>query len=214
MRPTVANLTPLGLALAIGVALAAAGCGRAASRANIELRKEIQSLRGDVRRLTAANDQLRGDVRRLESSATTLPTLPADRLAQLWTVAGLGFGRLTGVDDRADGRPLRVALRPLDTDGATLKAAGAITIEAFDLDAQTVRLARWEFPADDIKQYWLSGGLVNEYVFTLTWPGDPPPPGTKLLVRATFTDALTGRTFEARRDVVAPSPRNAKAPAR
>ena len=91
-------------------------------------------------------------------------------------------------------------LRPVDVDGHTLKAAGSVRIEAYDLDARDVRLGRWEFPAADIKRHWNSVGMIHEYVFTLPWDREPPEEA-KLLLRATFVDALTGRSFEALREI-------------
>src|SRR5688572_2219744 len=86
----------LNLTAAFGlVLLLQFGC-RAPNQANIELRKQNQELRTDVSRLRAEVDQLKSDIRRFESSAEVLPTLPQERLEQLWTVAGVSFGRLTG----------------------------------------------------------------------------------------------------------------------
>lgn len=195
------HLTAVALACALLLPLGCGGGGGAARRANLDLRKRNQALTTQVAKLEAESDQLRSDVRRLESEREVLPTLPQERLEGLWTVAGLEFGRLTGVDERADGRPLKVYLKPVDQDGSTLKAAGSITVEAFDLAADAVRLGRWQFPLDQVKRHWVSGGLLNEYLLTCHWEGDPPAEGRKLVVKATFHDALTQRTFEARTDV-------------
>jgi len=178
------------------------GC-RGPNRANIELRKRNQQLDTELARLRAENQQLSQDLRRLESADETqrLPTLPQERLAELWTVAGLRFGRLTGIDRRSEGHPLKVYLRPIDQDGDPIKAAGSITIEAFDLSASDVRIGRWEFGVEESRKLWNSGGLLNEYVLTCPWEGEAPAEGRKLLVKATFHDALTQRTFEQTREV-------------
>ncbi len=181
-------------------ALLSPGC-RTPSAANIELRKQNQQLEDQVRQLRAENDQLTSDIRRLESDVETLPTLPQERLAQLWTVAGLRFGRLTGIDRRSEGHPLKVYLKPVDDEGATIKAAGKIIVEAFDLNAAQTRIGSWEIPLAEARRMWNSGGMLNEYILTLPWEGEPPAEGRKLLVKVTFEDALTQRTFEARTDV-------------
>lgn len=183
--------TLLLLPLGVGVA----GC-RGPNQASIEVRRKNQELADQINRLTAENRQLRADLQRLERQEERLPTLPTERIEQLWTVADLGFGRLTGIDRRAEGAPLKVYLKPLDETGSTLKAAGSIVVEAFDLDAEDVRLGRWEFPIEEAKSRWTSLGPLNEYVLVCPWDGEAPAEGTDLLVKATFTDALTQRRFE------------------
>ena len=192
--------TPTVVACLAALVLMSVGC-RAPSSANIELRKKNQELAGTAARLEAENTQLKSDIRRLEGESETLPTLPQERLEQLWTVAGLKFGRLTGVDRRTEGNPLKVYLKPVDEQGSTLKAAGSIVVEAFDLSAQETRLGHWEFPLDQAKRLWVSGGVLDEYILTCPWEGEPPAEGKSLLVNVTFVDALTQRTFEARTDV-------------
>ena len=186
--------------LVLLVMLLPLGC-RGPNTANVDLRKKNQELQTEASRLRAENEQLKSDVRRLESGTETLPTLPQERLEQMWTVAGLRFGRLTGIDRRAEGHPLKVYLKPVDDSGGTLKAAGSIVIEAFDLNAQDARLGRWEFPLEEARRLWVSGGVLNEYILTCPWEGEAPAEGRKLVVRATFVDALTQRTFEQRIDV-------------
>ena len=85
---------------------------------------------------------MRGDVRaagRARRQATTVPTLPQERLEELFTVADVTFGRLTGIDDGAAGKPLKVYLTPVDGGGDTIKAVGDVTVEAFDLSADRPR---------------------------------------------------------------------------
>ena len=187
------------LACLLACGLFAPGC-RGPSPANIELRKQNQQLRVEADQLRAENEQLKSDVRRLESEEETLATLPQERLEQMWTVAGLRFGRLTGIDRRSEGTPLKVYLKPVDASGGTLKAAGSIVVEAFDLNAQETRLGRWEFPVEEARRNWVSGGILNEYILTCPWEGDPPAEGRDLLVKVTFVDALTQRMFEGRTD--------------
>lgn len=186
------------------VSFAAAGCGRP-NQANIDLRKKLQTLEDEVATLKASNEQLRAQLRQYESSATTVETLPQDRLDQLWTVAGVRLGRLTGIDGGAEGRPLKVYVQPFDEDTATIKAAGDVEVAAFNLDGEggEIKLGEWTFPAADAKNLWSSGGLINEYVLTCDWPDAAPQPGTELLVRVRFTDALTGRSFDTKQDVTA-----------
>ena len=168
---------------------------------NIQLRKDKQAMEEKIAALGRENEQLRSQIRSLESDVNSVETLPQDRLAQLFTVAGINIGRLTG---RADGfAGLRVYVQPYDEDGDTIKAVGTVTVEAFDLAAgeeANVRVGRWTFDASENKRRWLSGRLYSGFSFECPWesaPGD----GSDLLVKVTFADSLTGRQFEARREV-------------
>jgi hypothetical protein len=172
-----------------------AGCARP-NRANIELRREVQQLQERLETLQLENDQLRSQLRVAESRGT-IDTLPQARLESLFTVAGVRFGRLTGRDD--EGQGLQVYLTPFDGQGDSLKAAGGIAVEAFDLAADETRLGRWQFDLDQADSLWRSGGLFSGYV--LACPTDTPLPAGALIVKVTFTDGLTGRTFEATREV-------------
>ena len=193
------------MTVAAVVLLSPLACG-SPNKANIALRKQNQDLSARVVELESLAEQLRSDVRRLEAQTEgpTIPTLPSERLEQMWTVAGLTFGRLTGIDDGAAGRPLKVYLTPVDEGGDALKATGDVTVEAFDLTkSDGLRLGSWTFDAERVKGLW-TGGFVGAYALPCPWgdqPFDPPEAGRELVVKVTFVDTLTGRTFEAKRDV-------------
>ena len=192
---------PAQLAAAL-MAVVSLGCGFGKPhQANVKLRKENETLQQQVTQLEREAQQLRSDVRRLESESDVLPTLPQERLEQLWTVGDIRFGRLTGIDRRAEGSPLKVYLRPVDPEGSTMKAAGSITIEAFDLESEQVRLGRWEFPIEEARKHWMSVGVLNEYVLTCPWQSEAPAEGRNILVRAIFQDALTQRSFQSQVNV-------------
>ena len=181
--------------------VALAGCG-GPNRANVELRREKQELRDRVAELLRQNDQLRSQARALEGNRPAVATLPQDRLEQLFTVAGVRFGRLTGRADEFDG--LEVYLEPTDGQGDLLKAAGGVRVEAFDLTADRARLATWEFGLDRAKRLWQSGRLASGYALDLRWAdagATPPPADRPLLIKATFRDGLTGREFTATREM-------------
>src|SRR4051812_2641484 len=87
--------------------------------ANIRLRKENQELRSKVQECERARQGDQATIRSLESHATTIPALPSEQLAQLFTVHGLQFGKLTG---EFEGK-LKVYVVPTDQQGQPLKAA-------------------------------------------------------------------------------------------
>jgi hypothetical protein len=185
-----------------------AGC-TTPDKANILLRKENQELREKVTRLDRTHEADRAIIVSLESSATTLPSLPPDRLDELFTVHGLRIGRLSGGADLNAAKPgdegLKIYIVPTDQDGEDLKAAGSFKIEAFDLAQKDHRkIGQWDFDLEQSKKNWF-GPLLYSYVLTCPW--QTVPEHSKITVKITFTDALTGRRFQTQRvfDIALPS---------
>src|SRR5947208_177685 len=100
------------------------GC-KGPSSANIELRKQNQELRSQVAELERLHAGEAAQIKSLESKATTVPVLPEEQLAKLFTVHGIQLGRLTGADEKG----LKVYVTPTDEDGQPLKAAGSFVVE-------------------------------------------------------------------------------------
>lgn len=180
-----------------------AGCG-APNRANIDLRKENQTLHEQVDQL---KQRLAGDERTitgLRQQHGSLQTLSADRLEKLYTVHGLDFGRLTGGADLDPKKPgdegIVVYIIPLDQEGQKIKAAGTFVIEAFDLAAPgNPRIGRWTFDLEQSRQAW--NGWFLEYNYVLICPWQTVPKHSDLTVKVTFNDELTDTPFNAQRQV-------------
>ena len=190
------NLLPT-LAL-LGIAtLPLAGCGGDGSRrANVALRKQIQTLQDENQALREEAASLRA-ARDYSAQADT-PGAPATRPGVLFTTAGLKFGRLTGgfdEDDSPGDELLKVFVVPVDEAGDELKRAGGFEVTAFDAASDDMRrVGQWTFPADEVGRHWVS--LASLYGYTLDCPlPDPADPATDLLVRVKFTESLTGKTF-------------------
>jgi hypothetical protein len=188
--------------LAGGALLCAAGCG-APNRANIELRKQIQTLEAQNARLGQQHAADERVIAGLRDRQGTLPTLPAPRLAELFTTHGLQFGRLTGGADLDPARPgdegLAIYVVPTDESGEKLKAAGSFDIEAFDLaDPQHPFVGRWHFDPPQARAAW--SGVLLEYNYVLLCPWqEVNPKHPDLTVKVTFLDALTQTPFTAQR---------------
>jgi hypothetical protein len=173
------------------------------NKANILLRKQNQDLHDRVARLERTQEADRAKIVGLESAATTLPSLPPDRLDELFTVHGLRIGRLSGGAVLDSAKPgdegLKVYVVPTDQAGEDIKAAGSFTIEAFDLAREKdQKVGRWDFDLKQSKKDWY-GSLLYSYVLTCPW--QKVPTHSKLTVKITFTDALTGRRFQTQRGV-------------
>ena len=186
--------------LVIG-ALAFSGCTGKPNQANIQLRKQVQDLQGQIATLQRERDTARAEVAGLRSRSATVQTLPPDRLAKLFTTAGIQLGKLTGGADLDPDRPgddgLKVYVTPMDHAGQKFKAAGAITVEAFDLAANPTGVGRWQFNVEDAAKHW-SGALLR-YEYVLPCPFEKPPAHEEITIKVTFTDELTGRVFTQQR---------------
>jgi len=179
------------------------GCG-SPNAANIQLRKENQDLRDRVAQLKRELAGRDATIRAFESRSTTVPTLPADRLAQLFTTHGLTIGRLTGEADLDAMHPgnegLKVRVVPIDQYDQPIKAAGAFTVDAFDLaQPDHPQIGHWEFPAAKAQDYFQS--FLMLYTYSLPCPWQTMPKHEQVTVRVKFEDTLTGRTFESQKVV-------------
>ncbi len=195
MRPN--SSRALALALMGGVSLAA-GCGGVPNKANIELRKQNQQLNAQMDDLNRRHEADLATIRGLQAQATTVPVLPQDQLDQLFTVAGLKFGGLTGgyhpdMNQTGD-TMLKVYVVPIDEQGDKLKAAGSFHIDLFDLSLKSDnRIGAWDFDLPTTRSDWNGSGLLYTYVLDCPWQTVPVNP--KLTARIAFTDALTHRVF-------------------
>jgi hypothetical protein len=173
------------------------GCGKP-NQASIELRKKHQELERRIQTLDAQRRADQATIAALEKDKGTLPTLPSERMDQLFTVAGLEIDKLTGF--RKEG--LKVYATPVDKRGDILKTAGSLTVSAFDLSkGPESLLGQWEFPLKDAGDNWYQSWIVTGYA--LTCPLTPPASPAEITVRVSFTDALTGRSISAQRVVKA-----------
>ena len=167
------------------------------SKANNTLRLDQQRLEQQIADLKRQHAGDEATIAELQNKVGTIPTLPQDRLEKLFTTHGIELGRLTGGDDFDPATPgddgLRIGVVPMDQQGQKLKAAGSITVDAFDLsDPQDTHIGHWTFDLDQTKKNWF-GNLLYTYVLRAPWQKIPRHPD--LTVRVTFHDELTGREF-------------------
>ena len=204
-RPPILTLLMLAVLLP-----APAGCGLIGgprNSANIELRKENQALRDQVATLERQREQDAAVIRSQQGpAATSRPVLPREQLGRLFTTHDIKLFRLTGGADLDPRRPghegLKVHVTPLDGDGDPIKAAGAFTVEAFDVAAEggPAKVGTWAFDLDAARRGWTA--VLNRYNYVLTCPWQSTPPrGGSLHVVVTFVDELTGGTFKKSVDV-------------
>jgi hypothetical protein len=181
--------------LLIGTCLT--GCG-SPSAANIELRKQNQTLQDRVDDLTAQHQRDVQTLAATERSRPTTQTLSPTRLESLVTTHGLSIGHLTGGDNpesiSAADTELKVYVVPIDGEGTPIKAAGAFKIEAYDLDdPKKPLIGIWNF---DLKQTRAAFyDKLALYTYVLECAFQTKPVHSNLTIHITFYDALTGREF-------------------
>jgi hypothetical protein len=197
-----------GWALGIGAVLVTGlgGCGPDMNAVANRLRKENQEQKSQIAdlqdRLKNAEATVRDIQARMAANNPPLPTLPPERLAQVFTASKLEFQSQTEAQDLGDGRKgFRVFLRTYADGGQVVPATGALTIEAFELPpapAEPRRIGVWNFTAAQMKAAWRTELWSSYFVFSCPW--EAPPTRENIVLKARLEDALTGRTLEAQLD--------------
>jgi len=166
--------------------------------ANIELRKQNQQLTDEVESLKQQQQGAQQVIQGLRQAKGTLPTLPPDRLAKLYTTHGVNFNRLTGGADIDPSKPgdegLAVYVFPVDQYNQKLKAAGTFDIEAFDLaNPANPLVGKWHLDLDQANAGWNS--TLLEYTYGFVLPFQSPPRHPDITIKVTFFDELTQTPF-------------------
>ena len=159
-----------------------------ASEDDFDPAEQIQALHLQVRKQKTEIDDLTRQLAHTRSFG-------ADLLSQLVKVEGIKFGRYT----RVDAKGLIIYVKLIDQQGDVIKGAGRVNLALWDLsvDAEDQLVGQWHFDAKTLQDYWLAGMMNNHFKFTLPWPKGEIPPQKNLTLKCTFTEALTGNTFEA-----------------
>jgi len=172
--------------------LALIGCKSApvvvpASEADFDPAEQIQALHIQVRK---QNTQIEELTRQL----THTRGFGADLMSQLVKVAGIKLGRYT----RGEANGLIIYVKLIDQQGDIIKAAGRINLAIWDLSAESEGqlIGQWHFDANDLQDYWIAGMMNNHFKFTLPWPNGETPKQKNLTLKCTFTEVLTGNTFD------------------
>jgi hypothetical protein len=201
-------LLPLGKGLAILIWIGLpAGCGGPDMNAvanrlrqeNLDQKAQIS----DMQEKLQSRDGTIKDLReRFAANNPPLPTLPPERLAQVFTAAKLEIRGQTDAEDLGEGKKgFRVFLRTYTDDGQVAPASGTLTIEAFELPpapTEPRRIGMWTFTPQQMKAGWYTGLGTDHFAFSCPW--DQAPTRTNIVFKARLVDALTGQTLEAQLD--------------
>jgi hypothetical protein len=179
-------------------ALLAAGCQ---SPAEIELRREISSLRETVKDKDNQLVAQKASIDELNRQLNVARSISEDDLKRVFYPEQLVIDRLSGGADY-DGRPgddgVTVYLKPVDREGDVIKVAGDLRIQLFDLAAAPGKnfIGEYFIPVDQIGKLWHGKLFTNHYTVKCPWPSGPPA-HTEITIRAVFVDYLTKRVVSA-----------------
>lgn len=197
-------------ALALGTLSA---CSSRVEIENDRLREENQSLKQQVETLTGANAELNAKL----SEATSAHAAPmqADVLAALPRVASIDVDNLSGYypGDRAQpATSVRIFLRPFDGRRRFVQAVGNVAVEALiipngvgaaDGTEASNLPPRAQLVANltptQLREAYRSGITGTHYEIDLMLAAPMPDRSATILVRAQFTDAVTGVVHKAER---------------
>ncbi len=175
------------------------GCDLAAT----DLHGDLIAEQENARKLKQANDRLAQQLARQDEQVETLLALGDKRLEQLYFTDRIQLGRHTGGWD-LDGQPgqdgIKIFLSPHDQYGSAIKAAGAATVQLYDLASPPDQnlIAEFDWPVEELPEAWASGFMSYHYTLNCSW-GDNPPANDVVTVRVVFVDYLTGKTFHAQK---------------
>jgi len=183
--------------LAGAVVAAGAGCGDATLSRDESVRALMAQNRQLQDQLLAAEDRI-ADLTAGGAEPARRTPVPDDPFRAL----AVRFADPTGAvdeDGQAGPERLHVVLQPLDADTDVVKRAGRLRLEVLRPPAdggEATSYHIWTFSKEDLAEMWVDALGVRGYVCTLRWPGDRPPAGEALRLRAAFT-TLAGETLEA-----------------
>jgi hypothetical protein len=178
-----------------------AGCDNGGGAA--ELRQEIARLQNT---LQERNDRLvaqQATIDTLQQRLQVARSISEDDLKRIFYPERIEIDRITGGADY-DGEPgddgVTVYFRPIDGAGDTIKVAGDVRIQIFDLAADPADnlVGEYFIPVDRIGALWHSKLLASHYAVKCPFPKGPPA-NRELTVRLTFVDYLTQRVVSAQR---------------
>ncbi|MFA6133603.1 MAG: hypothetical protein WC869_06255 [Phycisphaerae bacterium] len=198
-----AALASAALSLALSIL---GGCQPTVPAAKFErLNQQWLDTQQKDRDLVRQNQELLDTIGRQNTDLQTLRGLGPRRLEKLFYVTGIEIGRYSGgvaLHGSEGDAAVKVYLRPVDAQGSTLKAAGDVKIQIYDLAAPTGEnlIGECRFGVDEIGKNW-SNAMIGGAQFSFVCPWQSLPAHGEITVRAEFVDYLTGKTFSAQRVV-------------
>jgi hypothetical protein len=179
--------------------------------------KEKESVAVQIEQLTQEKTQLQKQIEQsekeneqLKQQVQVLSELPEEvKLENLNRLENIKIGRYTGFFDKdTDGRneKLIVYVQPTDEQGDSLKAAGTVEVQLWDLNKTNgqAMLGQWKVEPDELKKLWFETLVSIYYRLTFDVADIVDSLEEPLTVKVTFTDYLTGKVFNEQKVIKAP----------
>ena len=176
-----------------------------------------ESLAVQIEQLTQEKTQLQKQIgqseienKQLKQQVQVLSGLPKEvMLENLNRLENVKIGRYTGFFDKdKDGNKekLIVYIQPVDEQGDTIKAVGAVDVQLWDLnktDGQAL-LGEWKVEPGELKKLWFATLVTINYRLTFEVADKIESLEEPLTVKITFTDYMTGKVFKEQKVIKAP----------
>ena len=192
----------IGMCWILAASMLAGGCE--GTHTYDQVVQELADARAEARRLQQANEALQAVADERKQQIATLQRLGEKRLDRLYHVTGIELGRYTnGIDldgEKPGDEAVKVYLRPIDQHGSTIKAAGEVTVELYDLaaEANSNLVGKYHWDVEETAKQWSSSFVAYHYSFLCRLKSGLPR-HKDITVRVRFTDYLTGKTFTAQK---------------
>lgn len=176
-----------------------------------------ESLSAQIEKLTQENTELQKNIeqsdtenKQFRQQIQVLSGIPKDiKLESLNILDKIKIGRYTGFFDKDDDgkkEKLIVYIQPLDKQGDTIKAAGDVEVQLWDLnktDSEAL-LDEWRVGQEELKKLWFATMLKINYRLTFDVADKIESMEEPLTVKVTFTDYLAGKVFKEQKVIKAP----------
>ena len=176
-----------------------------------------ESLTALIEKLTQENTELQKQIERSDTEnkqfkqqIQVLSGLPEEvKLESLNLLDKINIGKYTGFFDKDDDgkkEKLIVYIQPVDKQGDTIKAAGAVDVQLWDLnktDSEAL-IDEWRIEPEELKKLWFATMVKINYRLTFDVADKIESMEEPLTVKVTFTDYLTGKVFKEQKVIKAP----------
>ena len=186
-----------------------AGCQEKAKTPKSKGSKQLVGVKSEQSEVTIKreNEELKAENKQLKEQLETL--MGIDKPARLEAISAVSSIELTnrcGIYDKDSNdtgkkKTLVVYLRPIDDMGDCIKAAGAVKIELWNLNAKPAEalLSSWLIEPEKLKKRWSGSLLTSYYKLQFDVSSILGSKEKELTLKAEFTDYLTGKILRAQR---------------
>jgi outer membrane murein-binding lipoprotein Lpp len=159
----------------------------------------LENCKEENTNLSMQVDNLNTQNTQLKEQLTTALELDKDvRLEAIDTLEKIRIAKRTGFyDSDKDGamETLAVYLRPIDTAQDSVKAAGKVIVQLWDLTKpHNARISEWAVEPDELLTMW--GGNIFDAYYRIKLPLEiTPDPQKEYTLKVIFTDYLSGKVL-------------------